>query len=56
MDSENAKVINGILSVKQKIDQVLKVMFFFVLIVLRLCSCAQEQLQVRKTRNPFDIH
>ena len=58
MDSENAKVIIGILSVKQKMIKlnIESYVFVFVLNVRRLCSCAREQLQVRKTRNPFDIH
>ena len=58
MDSENAKVIIGILSVERKLikSNIESYVFVFVLHVLRLCSCAQEQLQVRKTRNPFDIH
>ena len=58
MDSQNAKVIIGILSVEQKLIKlnIESYVFVFVLHVLRLCSCAREQLQVRKTRNPFDIH
>ena len=51
MDSQNAKVIIGILNVEQKLIKlnIESYVFVFVLIVLRLCSRAQKQLQVRKT-------